>query len=152
VHKPGLLLNPTYLGWIVTEGNAMSVVVKPSARETFTPRELTDAYKDFEKRGPQYLDAETGIKAAAYRFASACFSFTRRLRRTWWSLFTQPRTRKGLSEIRIHASRIMPISYSAWEPTAFVMITYTNVSVRNLTSGATFSIRGAFSYTNPLAS
>ena len=32
------------------------------------------------------------------------------------------------------------------------MITYTNVSVRNLTSGATFSIRAAFSYTNPLAS
>ena len=46
----------------------MSVVVNPSARETFTPREITDAYKDFEKFGPQYLDAETGIKAAAYRF------------------------------------------------------------------------------------
>jgi hypothetical protein len=46
----------------------MSVVVTPSTREMFTPRELTDAYKDFEKRGPQYLDAETGIKAAAYRF------------------------------------------------------------------------------------
>ena len=46
----------------------MSVVVTPSARETFTPRELTDAYKDFETRGPQYLDDETGIKASAYRF------------------------------------------------------------------------------------
>ena len=46
----------------------MSVVVEPSARETFTPRELTDAYKEFHKREPQYLDAETGIKAAAYRF------------------------------------------------------------------------------------
>jgi len=46
----------------------MSVVVTPSARETFTPRELTEAYKLFEERGPQHLDAETGIKAAEYRF------------------------------------------------------------------------------------
>jgi hypothetical protein len=46
----------------------MSVVVDPSARETFTPRELTDAYKKYEKRGPQHLDAEAGIKTAAYRF------------------------------------------------------------------------------------
>ena len=46
----------------------MSVVVEPSAREAFTPRELTDAYEDFETRGPQYLDDETGIKAGAYRF------------------------------------------------------------------------------------
>jgi hypothetical protein len=46
----------------------MSVVVDPSARETFTPRELTDAYKQFIERGPQYLDTETGIKAAAYCF------------------------------------------------------------------------------------
>jgi hypothetical protein len=29
----------------------MSVVVEPSAREAFTPRELTDAYKDFESAG-----------------------------------------------------------------------------------------------------
>jgi hypothetical protein len=50
------------------EGGAMGVIAEPSAREAFTPRELTDAYKDFEKRGPQYLDAETGIKASAYRF------------------------------------------------------------------------------------
>jgi hypothetical protein len=53
--------------WFVKEGNAMSVVVSPNARETFTPRELTDAYKDFETREPQYLDDETGIKAAVYR-------------------------------------------------------------------------------------
>ena len=46
----------------------MSVVVTPSARETFTPRELTDAYKVFNERGPQYLDAETGLGASAYRF------------------------------------------------------------------------------------
>ena len=46
----------------------MSVVVLPSARETFTPGELTAAYKQFEERGPQCVDAETGIRAAAYRF------------------------------------------------------------------------------------
>jgi len=44
----------------------MGVIVTPSDRETFTPRELADAYEDFEKRGPQYLDAETDVKAAAY--------------------------------------------------------------------------------------
>jgi hypothetical protein len=43
-------------------------VVTPSARETFTPRELTDAYRIFKERGPQYVDAETGLGAAAYRF------------------------------------------------------------------------------------
>jgi hypothetical protein len=46
----------------------MSVVVHPSARETFTPSEITTAYKQFEVRGPQYVDAETGLRAAAYRF------------------------------------------------------------------------------------
>jgi hypothetical protein len=54
--------------WFVKEGSAMGVVITPSARETFTPWELTDAYKDFKERGPQHLDPETGIKAAAYRF------------------------------------------------------------------------------------
>jgi len=48
--------------------NVMGVVVTPSARETFTPRELAGAYKIFIERGPQYRDTETGIKAAAYRF------------------------------------------------------------------------------------
>jgi hypothetical protein len=48
----------------------MSVVVTPSARETFTPRELADAYGDFIKCGPQYVDAETGDKASAYRFGT----------------------------------------------------------------------------------
>jgi hypothetical protein len=52
---------------LVTEGRAVSVVVQPSAREMFTPRQLADAYKQFIKRGPQYLDTETGIKASAYR-------------------------------------------------------------------------------------
>jgi hypothetical protein len=46
----------------------MSVVVEPSARESFTPRELADAYKEFTEHGPQYLEAETGIGASAYRF------------------------------------------------------------------------------------
>jgi hypothetical protein len=45
-----------------------SVVVTPNARETFTPRELTDAYQQFKERGPQYVSAETGLSAAAYRF------------------------------------------------------------------------------------
>ena len=35
---------------------------------TVHPRELVAAYKQFEKLGPQHLDAESGIKAAAYRF------------------------------------------------------------------------------------
>jgi hypothetical protein len=48
----------------------MNVVVTPSARETFTPREITTAYKHFEERGPQYVDAETGLRAAAYRFGT----------------------------------------------------------------------------------
>jgi hypothetical protein len=46
----------------------MSVVVTPSARETFTPRELTDAYKHFKDRGPQYLSDESGQRASVYRF------------------------------------------------------------------------------------
>jgi hypothetical protein len=46
----------------------MSVVVTPSARETFAPRELAAAYKHFKEHGPQYLSDETGIRAAAYRF------------------------------------------------------------------------------------
>jgi hypothetical protein len=47
-----------------------SVVVIPSARERFTPDELTAAYEDFTKRGPQYLNAETGLRAAGYRFGA----------------------------------------------------------------------------------
>jgi hypothetical protein len=58
-----------YLGHrLVTERRAMSVVVQPSAREMFTPRELSAAFKEFIERGPQYLDAETGIRASAYCF------------------------------------------------------------------------------------
>ena len=53
---------------VVKEGNAMDVVVDPSARDAFTPRELTAAYKHFEVIGPQYVDGETGIRASAYRF------------------------------------------------------------------------------------
>jgi len=46
----------------------MSFVVDLSACETFTPRELAEAYEEFIERGPQYLSAETGLRAAAYRF------------------------------------------------------------------------------------
>jgi hypothetical protein len=53
---------------IFKEGNAMSILVDPSAREKFTPRELADAYKEFTEHGPQLQDAETGIKAGAYWF------------------------------------------------------------------------------------
>ena len=48
----------------------MNVVVDPSARETFTPREITTAYKHFGERGPQYVEAESGLRAAAYRFGT----------------------------------------------------------------------------------
>ena len=48
----------------------MSVIVTPSARETFTPREITTAYKEYEKRGPQYVSAETGLMASAYWFGT----------------------------------------------------------------------------------
>ena len=48
----------------------MNVVVDPSARETFTPTELSTAYKHFEEDGPQYVDAESGFGAAAYRFGT----------------------------------------------------------------------------------
>jgi hypothetical protein len=54
--------------FVADEGNAMGVVVQPSARETFTPRELAAAYKDFIESGTHYLDAETGIKAKAYLY------------------------------------------------------------------------------------
>ena len=46
----------------------MSVVVTPSARERFTPRELADAYKIFIEQGPQYLSDESDQRASAYRF------------------------------------------------------------------------------------
>ena len=45
-----------------------SVIVTPSARETFTPSELTNAYQQFIEHGPQYVDAETGLRGTAYRF------------------------------------------------------------------------------------
>src|SRR5215218_8659107 len=49
-------------------GGAMSVVVKPSACETFTPRELATAYRDFTESEPQYGNAQSGLKASVYRF------------------------------------------------------------------------------------
>jgi hypothetical protein len=46
----------------------MSVIFTPSAREMFTPCELVAAYREYTKHGPQYQDAESGVKAAAYCF------------------------------------------------------------------------------------
>jgi hypothetical protein len=46
----------------------MGVVVSPSARETFTPRELAAAYKEFTEHRPQHQDAETGLSVSAHRF------------------------------------------------------------------------------------
>ena len=43
-------------------------MVTPSARERFTPRELTDAYKIFKEQEPQYLSDETGLRSSVYRF------------------------------------------------------------------------------------
>jgi hypothetical protein len=45
-----------------------SVVVTPSAHETFNPGELTEAYQQFKELGPQYVSAESSLRAAAYRF------------------------------------------------------------------------------------
>jgi hypothetical protein len=59
-----------WVGVLGSEGllAVTSVVVTPSARKRFTPGELTDAYEHFKERGPQYVDAESGLRAAAYRF------------------------------------------------------------------------------------
>jgi hypothetical protein len=46
----------------------VKVEVTPSARETFTLRELGAAYEDYIERGPQYVNAQTGLRVAAYRF------------------------------------------------------------------------------------
>ena len=50
------------------EGTAICLVVDPSARETFIPRELAAAYKEFTEHGPQHQDAETGLSVSAHRF------------------------------------------------------------------------------------
>jgi len=44
----------------------MSIVVKPSAREAFTPHELVAAYEEFIRRDPQYVSSETGLRATVY--------------------------------------------------------------------------------------
>jgi hypothetical protein len=63
------------------------VVVDLSARERFTPGELTDAYEQFKERGPQYVDAETGLRAAAYRFGERVLLVSEEPE-TGWSLVT----------------------------------------------------------------
>ena len=57
-----------------------SVVVTPSARERFTPRELTDAYEQFKERGPQYVSAESGLRAAARAEAASVVVFAAEVR------------------------------------------------------------------------
>lgn len=47
-----------------------SDVVKPSARESFTPREIATAYREFTESGPQYVNAQSGLKASAYWFGT----------------------------------------------------------------------------------
>jgi hypothetical protein len=49
---------------------ATGVVAQPSAREEFTARELVAACEDFLEDEARYCDAETGLKAAAYRFGA----------------------------------------------------------------------------------
>ncbi len=48
----------------------MNVVATLSARERFTPRELSAAYQDYTEHTPQYLNAETGHRATAYRIGA----------------------------------------------------------------------------------
>lgn len=49
---------------------ATSLVVLPSAREGFAPRELVAACEDFLGGGSRYIDAETGMEAKAYWFGT----------------------------------------------------------------------------------
>jgi hypothetical protein len=48
----------------------VNIVITPGALETFTPRELTAGYEDFTENGPQYLNADSGLSVAAYRFGA----------------------------------------------------------------------------------
>ena len=74
----------------------MSVVVDPSARETFTPRELAAAYKEFKEHGAQYQDGETGLSASAYCFGEHVLLVYKESETGESSLFTQPRRGAGL--------------------------------------------------------
>jgi hypothetical protein len=56
----------------------VTVVVTPSARETFTPRELSAAYEDYTEHGPQYMNAQTGLlRPQSTGWVHACSSFAR---------------------------------------------------------------------------
>jgi hypothetical protein len=92
-------------GWFVKEGTAISVVVQPSAREAFTSRELADAYKDFEKQGPQYSDAETGVKAAAYQYGERVLVVYEESEAGVVILITQSRRRGVLQRRREYTTR-----------------------------------------------
>jgi hypothetical protein len=48
----------------------MNVVATSSVYETFTPREPSAAYEDYTEHGRQYMNAQTGLKAAVYRLGA----------------------------------------------------------------------------------
>ena len=77
-------------GALASEGllAVTSVVVTPSAREMFTPRELSDAFKEFKELGPQYVSAESGLRAAAYRFGERVLLVYEEPETGGWSLVT----------------------------------------------------------------
>ena len=64
-HVPQSLWRGLPGGTVVKEGNIMGVVVERSARETFTPRELAAAYKEFTEHGPRYQDRSAWKKNSA---------------------------------------------------------------------------------------
>jgi hypothetical protein len=62
----------------------MSLVVNPSARERFTPRELIAAYEDFIKSKPQYLWTQRPATRPQHTcLAQECSSSARSPRHTW---------------------------------------------------------------------
>jgi hypothetical protein len=75
----------------------MGVVVSPSARETFTPRELAAAYEHVKERGAQYLSAETGLGASAYWFRERVLIVFEESE-AGFVVLTHPRSQKNLYE------------------------------------------------------
>ena len=62
----------------------MNVMTTPSARETFSPRELSVAYEDYTEHGPQYVNAQTGLlRPQSTGSVHACSSFARSPRQAW---------------------------------------------------------------------
>jgi hypothetical protein len=77
----------------------------PSARETFTPRELTDAYEQFKERGPHNMRMPSPASGPQRTgLAPVCSSFKKNLRLAWWYLFIQPRSRGVLRSFSSEAA------------------------------------------------